>query len=328
MTTVLTPPEQLGTRLQGAALILLGISSVQFSAALAVSLYPALGPLGVVTLRLVGAAVLLLAFARPHLRGRTRRDWLTITLFGLVMAMMNICVYLSIQRLPLGAAITFEFLGPLTLGIVLSRRKLDLVWAGLAGIGVLLLGSGLGGLDTVGVLFALTAAACWATYILLTRKLGQAFSGIEGLALGAAVGAIAVLPLGIGAAGAELVRPGNLALGLLVGLLASAVPYSMDLLALRRLPAGAFGILMSLNPALAALAGFLVLDQHLTWRQLLAIGLVMLASAGATAGSASVKSSQGEHDQHGDLGGGAQHVAGDAAEAPVRVPGQQQHHAH
>ncbi|WP_308301146.1 MULTISPECIES: EamA family transporter [unclassified Crossiella] len=285
MTATLAPAEQLGSRLHGVALILVGMSSVQFSAALAVSLYPVLGPLGVVTLRLVGAAVLLLAFARPRLRGRSRRDWLTIALFGVVMAAMNVCVYLSIQRLPLGAAITFEFLGPLTLAIVLSRRRLDLVWAALAGAGVLLLGSGLGGVDAVGVLFALAGAACWAGYILLTRRLGQAFRGMEGLALGAAVGAIAVLPLGIGAAGGELLRPANLALGLLVGLLASAVPYSMDLLALKRLPAAAFGVMMSLNPALAALAGFLVLGQELSWTQLLAIGLVVLASAGATAGA-------------------------------------------
>ncbi|MGW0523583.1 EamA family transporter [Crossiella sp. NPDC003009] len=285
MTATLAPADQLGARLHGVALILVGMSSVQFSAALAVSLYPALGPLGVVTLRLAGAAVLLLALARPALRGRSRRDWRTIILFGLVMAVMNVCVYLSIQRLPLGAAITFEFLGPLTLALALSRRKLDFLWAALAGTGVLLLGSGLDGADAVGVLFALAGAACWAAYILLTRHLGQAFNGMEGLALGAAAGAIAVLPLGISAAGAELVRPGNLALGLLVGLLASAVPYSMDLLALRRLPAGAFGIMMSLNPALAALAGFLVLGQELGWWQLAAVGLVVLASAGATAAS-------------------------------------------
>ncbi|MBP2473816.1 inner membrane transporter RhtA [Crossiella equi] len=281
MTALTVPaPSTLGTRLSGVGLVLVGMTSVQFSATLAVSLYPVLGPLGVVTLRLVGAAVLMLALFRPRLRGRTRREWLTVLAFGAVMTAMNVCVYLSIQRLPLGAAITLEYLGPLSLAIVLSRRRLDFVWAGCAGLGVLLLSSGLAAASVTGVLFALGGGVCWAGYILLTRRLGQAFTGVEGLALGTAAGAVLVLPVGAVAAGPLLLRPENLLLGLLVGLLASAVPYTMDLLALRRLPAGAFGTLMSLQPAVAALAGFVVLGQVLTATQLLAIGLVVLASAG------------------------------------------------
>jgi inner membrane transporter RhtA len=258
--------------------------SVQFGAALAVSLMPRAGALGVVTLRLIAAAVVLLVVCRPRLRGHSRADWGTVVVFGTVMGAMNGLFYQAADRIPLGAAVTLEVLGPLALSVLASRRALNAVWAALALGGVFLLSGGVGGfgdLDLVGVAFALGAGAMWATYIIFSARTGRRFPQADGLALAMAVGALLMLPLGVAESGAKLADPTTIALGSSVAILSSVLPYTFELIALRRLPASTFAIMMSLEPALAATAGFLILDQSLSAAQAAAIAMVIAASMGA-----------------------------------------------
>lgn len=263
-------------------LVLAGAVSVQFGGALAVTLMPRAGALGVVTLRLLVAAVVLMVLCRPKLRGHSRADWGTVIAFGVAMAAMNGLFYQSVARIPLGPAVTLEVLGPLTLSVLASRRAINLVWAALALAGVFLLGGGgFGSLDPLGVAFALGAGAMWAAYIVFSARTGRRFPQADGLALAMGVAALLFLPLGVAESGTKLLDPTILALGAAVAVLSSVLPYTLELLALRRLPASAFAILMSLEPALAAAAGFLVLDQALSATEAAAIALVIAASMGA-----------------------------------------------
>lgn len=265
-------------------MVVIGALSLQFGAALAVILIGRTGAVGAVTLRLILAALLLLTFVRPRLSGRSPRDLSAGVAFGIALAVMNLCFYQAAARLPLGAAVTLEFLGPLGLAVVTSRRRRDLIWVLSAGAGVWLLSEGgLERLSPAGVGFALGAALSWAFYILLGARVGRTFPGAEGLVVALLVGSLGVVPLGLLTQGATLLAPDVLVLGLGVAALSSALPYSLELAALRRVPARTFGILMSLQPAVAALAGFVVLRQRLSGWQIVAIGLVILASAGATA---------------------------------------------
>jgi inner membrane transporter RhtA len=264
------------------ALVVAGALSVQFGAAIAVMLMPRAGALGVVTLRLVLAALVLLVVCRPKLRGHSRADWSTVVAFGAVMAAMNVLFYQAVDRIPLGVAVTLEVLGPLALSVIVSRRLVNLVWAGLALAGVVLLsGGGFDRLDPVGALFALSAGAMWAAYIVFSARTGRRFPQADGLALAMGVGAVLSLPLGIAESGSKLIVPSTLGLGLAVALMSSVLPYTLELLALRRLPAPTFAVLMSLEPAIAATAGFLVLHQALSVLDALAIALVIAASMGA-----------------------------------------------
>ncbi|GAB2582363.1 EamA family transporter [Streptomyces capparidis] len=266
----------------GVGLMLTAAVSVQFGSACAALLFPRAGALGTVALRVTFAAVLLLAVTRPRLRGRSRADWAVAGGFGLALGGMNILFYQAIDRIPLGPAVTLEVLGPLLLSVVASRRAVSLLWAGLALAGVCLLGGGgLDRLNPAGVAFALGAGAMWAAYIVLGARAGARFPQLDGLAIAMAVAALVSLPLGLGAAGGALLEPGVLGLGLAIAVLSSGVPYTLELLALRRLPAATFAVLTSLAPALAALAGYLVLDQGLSLPQCAAIALVVAASAGA-----------------------------------------------
>ncbi|AYL36665.1 EamA family transporter [Streptomyces fungicidicus] len=264
-------------------LVLAGGVSVQFGGALAVTLMPRAGALGVVTLRLLVAAIVLMVLCRPKLRGHSRTDWGTVIVFGVAMAAMNGLFYQSVARIPLGPAVTLEVLGPLALSVLASRRAVNLVWAGLALAGVFLLGGGGGfdSLDPLGVVFALAAGAMWAAYIVFSARTGRRFPQADGLALAMAVAAVLFLPLGIVESGTKLLDPTTFALGAAVAVLSSVLPYTLELLALRRLPASTFAILMSLEPALAATAGFLILDQALSTAQAAAIALVIAASMGA-----------------------------------------------
>ncbi|MGW1724911.1 EamA family transporter [Streptomyces sp. NPDC002306] len=263
-------------------LVFAGGVSVQFGGALAVTLMPRAGALGVVSLRLLVAAVVLLLVCRPRLRGHSRTDWGTVVVFGVTMAAMNGLFYQAVDRIPLGPAVTLEVLGPLALSVFASRRAVNVVWAGLALAGVFLLGGGgFGDLDRAGVAFALGAGAMWAAYIVFSARTGRRFPQADGLALAMAVGAVLFLPLGIAESGTKLLDPVTLGLGAGVALLSSVLPYTLELLALRRLPASTFAILMSLEPAIAATAGFLVLDQALSALQAAAIALVVAASMGA-----------------------------------------------
>ncbi|MER6470064.1 EamA family transporter [Streptomyces collinus] len=263
-------------------LVLAGGISVQFGGALAVTLMPRAGALGVVTLRLLAAAVVLLLVCRPRLRGHSRADWGTVVVFGIAMGAMNGLFYEAVARIPLGPAVTLEVLGPLALSVLASRRLINALWAGLALGGVFLLGGGgFGDLDPVGVAFALGAGAMWAAYIVFSARTGRRFPQADGLALAMAVAALLFLPLGIAEAGSRLLDPTTVALGSAVALLSSVLPYTLELLALRRLPASTFAILMSLEPAIAATAGFLVLGQAMSAMEAAAIALVIAASIGA-----------------------------------------------
>ena len=268
-------------------LVLASIASVQFGAAFAKTLFDELGAGGTVFVRTLVAAVVLALIWRPRLAGHSRDDLRLALVFGLVLAAMYFCFYSSLERIPLGIAVTFEFVGPLGVAVFGSRRPLDLLWVALAAAGILLLsdlGSG-GGLDRLGVALALLAGVLWAAYILLSARMGQAFPGGAGLALAMVVATVPLAPVGIAQGGSELLVPELLLAGVAVGLLGSAIPYALELEALRSLPVGVFGVLMSLEPAVAALAGFVVLDEGLATRELVAIALVVAASAGAARGA-------------------------------------------
>ncbi|MEO3843598.1 EamA family transporter [Streptomyces sp. B22F1] len=269
-------------RLGGVALVVTGALSTQFGAAVAALLFPRAGALGVVTLRLTLAAALLMLIFRPRVRGHSRGDWAVLCGFGVALGGMNVAIYQAIDRIPLGAAVTLEVLGPLTLSVLAGRRMASLLWAALALGGVVLLsGGGFGGLDPVGVAFALGAGCLWATYIVMSARAGARFPRADGLAIAMSVGAVISLPVGVASAGGRLVDPATLGLGLAVAVMSSGLPYALDQFALRRLPAATFALMMSLAPAIAALAGYLVLDQGLTAVQCAAIGMVIAASIGA-----------------------------------------------
>ncbi|MCW2645088.1 MAG: protein of unknown function transrane [Pseudonocardiales bacterium] len=282
------PPPQL--------LLLGSIASVQFGSAFADKLFAQAGPGGVVLLRLALSGAMLLAISRPRLRGRSRADLRAAIAFGLVLGGMNWSFYEALDRLPLGVAVTIEFLGPLTVAVAGSRRLLDAVWVVLAagGVGLLALRGDNHDIDPVGIALALLAGACWAGYILLSKRVGASFAALDGLAIALAVGTLLVLPVGIAQGGTALLHPGVLAGGLAVALLSSLIPYSLEIVALRRLKASTFGLLMSLEPAFAALAGVIVLSQHLTGILLIALVMVVTASVGTTVTGRAVGSAGNE----------------------------------
>ena len=280
-------PGRRGGTTPALLLVIAGLACQEVGASLAVLLFPQVGPLGMVMLRLVFSALVLLLIARPRVRGHSRRDWTSVALFGLVLALMNSLFYLALERLPLGVTVTIEVLGPLVLSIVAARRASAWLWALLALAGVVALGGGgWDRLDPLGVVFALGAAGSWAFYILASARVGRAFPKLDGLALAMTVGALLSLPFGIADAGSALLRIEIVALGAAVAVLSSTIPYAFELVALRRLPAAAFAILMSLAPATASLAGFIFLGQHMTWLEIAGIALVIAASIGAVRSSA------------------------------------------
>jgi inner membrane transporter RhtA len=269
-------------RIPPALLVLAAVTSVQFGGALAKTLFDEIGPGGTVFVRVLFAAIVLAAVWRPALSGRSAADWRLVLSYSLALVAMNLSFYEALERIPLGIAVTFEFVGPLGVAVFGSRRALDLVWVLLAGTGIVLL-SDFGGadLDGLGVALALLAGGFWAAYILLAARVGRAYPGGEGLALAMGAGALMLAPVGVADGGGDLLGLGVLATGFGVAMLSSAIPYTLELEALRRMPEGVFGVLMSLEPAMAALAGFIVLDESLATRELVAIVLVVTASAGA-----------------------------------------------
>jgi inner membrane transporter RhtA len=228
--------------------------------------------------------VVLMLLWRPSLRVN-RRTWTVVLGYGVILGLMNMCFYLALARLPLGIAVTIEFLGPLAVALGGSRRWLDAFWAILAAGGVVLLMEGRGDLNLIGVLFALAAGTFWGLYILVGAALGRHTTEGNGLALGMAVAALVAVPFGVADSGTALIQPGVLFEGLGVALLSSVIPYSLDLEALRKIPPRVFGILMSLEPAMAALVGLIVLQESLHWSQWIAVSCVVAASAGATRGA-------------------------------------------
>lgn len=270
-------------RAPSGGLVVGGIASVQLGAALAVHMFPWVGPGGVVALRMTTAALVLLAISPPRLRGRALRGLPLAAAFGLVLAGMTLSIYNALHRIPLGIAVSLEFVGPLAVAVGGSRRKVDFVWVSLAAAGILALTRGGGGaVSGVGVLFALLAGCLWGCYILLSARVGRTFERGAGLTVALCMAALVTLPVGLASAGTHLVEPRSLALGAGIGILSSAIPFSFELEALRRIAPSVFGVLMSLEPAMAALAGWVVLGQGLSGRAVLGIALVVAASVGAS----------------------------------------------
>jgi inner membrane transporter RhtA len=269
-------------RASAVALVLAAACSVQGGAAVAKTLFPQLGPPGVVFLRLLFGSAALWAIARPQLRGRARADLRLVAALGVVLVSMNITFYEALDRAPLGVVVTVEFLGPLAVAVLGSRKIVDLVWVGLAATGVALLAGGGGtSVKPLGIVLAAVAGFFWALYILLSVRVGRAFSGATGLAPAMALGALLMAPWGIISAGHHLRDPQLVGAAVGVGLLSSALPWSLELEALRRLPSHVFSVVLSLEPAVAATSGMLFLHEHLRNRAWFAIGLVVCASAGA-----------------------------------------------
>ncbi len=274
-----------------AVMILTGIVSVQFGAGLADKLFGQIPPAAVTGLRLWTGALAMVALSRRgffrSVRDLAVRRALTDTAvavsFGLALGVMNFSIYQSFARIPLGVAVTIEFLGPLAVAVAGSRHLRDVGWVVLAAIGVALLTQGgHGHLNLIGVLFAGLAGACWAAYIVLSSATGRRFPGSAGLAIAMVISAVLVTPPAVLAGGSAMFRPTVLATGAAVGILSSVIPYRLELESLRRMPTRLFGVWMSLEPAVAALIGLVMLGQHLTWVEWLAIGCVMIACAGAT----------------------------------------------
>ncbi len=263
--------------------ILGSIVSVQGGAALAKGLFPALGPTGTVGLRVGISAVILLAAFRPGLRRATAEQWRVLIPYGVVLGVMNLVFYQALARIPLGLAVTVEFIGPLGVAVFGSRRAVDVAWVVLAAAGIALIAPwGGGGADALGVLLALAAGGCWAAYILLGGRISRMIPGGAAVATGMTIAAFIAVPAAVATGGFARLTPALFAAGIGVALLSSAIPYTLEMVALKELPARTFGILMSLEPAVAALAGLVFLHEVLSPRQWLAVLLVIAASTGST----------------------------------------------
>ena len=272
-----------GDAVPAPALVLAGIVTVQVGNAWADTLFHRVGAGGAGFERLAWAMVILLLVYRPALRGRSRQEWLPAVALGVVLASMNLTFYHAIARLPLGIAVTVEFIGPLAVAVAHSHRRRDLVWVLLAAAGIVALAHGSSRhLSALGLAFAVGAGVCWGAYILVQARLGRAFNNGSGLALAMLVAAVVAIPDGVIEGGSGLIHPSVLAVGLAVGLLSSVIPYSLELRVLRRMSPGVFGVLMSLEPAAAALAGVVILGQGLSARELVGVALVSAASVGVS----------------------------------------------
>jgi inner membrane transporter RhtA len=269
-------------RVPAPLLVLAAVVSVQFGGAMAATLIPLVGVFGSVTLRLTIAATVLLVIVRPRIRGRTTSDWLVVAAFGTILATMNLFFYGALARIPIGVTVTIEFIGPLMLATILSHRRKDLLAVAGAGLGVTLI-SGISStpwasIDLAGLGLALAAGAAWAGYIVFSARTGARFAQLDGLAIAMTIAAALVTPVGVITAGSAMWTPDALRRGATIAVLSSVLPYSLELIALRRLAPHLFGILLSLEPAVAALAGLIVLGQQLSVPQLLGMALVVAAS--------------------------------------------------
>ena len=272
--------------------VLLAMITIQSGASIAKQLFPLIGPEGTTALRLGFSALALWLVFRPWRALPQGRDWQAVIVYGLCLGGMNILFYLAIARIPLGIGVALEFTGPLAVALFSSRRKRDLIWVGFAIAGILLLlpdMHGVDALDPVGVMLALAAGACWAGYILFGKKTNTQSSGGVTVALGMTVAALVLVPVGAVTQGMALLSWDVLPLGFLVGILSSAIPYSLEMVALRNMTSQNFSVFMSMEPAIAALAGFLILAELLTLWQWLAIGLVIVASLGSSLTSSQAK---------------------------------------
>jgi inner membrane transporter RhtA len=264
--------------------LLIAMVSIQAGASFSKSLFPAVGPEGTTTLRLVLAAIMLAIVLRPWRAKITKDNWGAVTLYGIILGGMNLCFALALDRIPLGIAAAVQFIGPLAVALLSSRRRLDFLWVLLAVMGLLLLlpiDTSVAALDPVGIAYALGSGLGWALYIVVGKRAGAAH-GAQTPALGMIIAAVVVLPIGIDHAGAALLTPALMPLALTVAALSSALPFALEMVALRRLSALTYGTLTSMEPAIGALSGLLILHEMLPPLQWLAIGLVICASIGAT----------------------------------------------
>jgi len=267
--------------------LIVAMISFQTGASLAKQIFPLVGPVGTTTLRLVFGALLCMVW-RPWRHKLTRAELWTIAIYGVAMAGMNLSFYIALKTLPLGIGVAIEFTGPLAVAVIASRRPLDFVWAGLAAAGIVIILPIFrvsAALDLHGILWALLAGACWGTYILVGQRAGASTHGGTVTALGMATGALCVLPIGIAVVGKPLLNPAILPIGIGVAILSGAFPYSLEMYGLKQLPAHTFGVLMSVEPALGALIGRILLHEKLAAPQIVAIACVIAASVGSTLSS-------------------------------------------
>jgi inner membrane transporter RhtA len=266
--------------------VLISILSVQAGAAFSKHLFPVIGAEGTTALRQVFATLILLLLFRPWRGAPDRGHLRLLALYGGLLGVMNLSFYLGIARIPLGVGVAIEFLGPLSVAIFTSRRWSDALWVAcaIAGLAILLLAKGdlAGRLDPIGCLWCLIAAVCWGSYIIVGQKVSGQVEGGKAVAIGMAISTLFTLPVGMAFAGPALWSPAILPWGLAVGILSSAIPYTLEMLALKHIPAKTFSLMMSLEPAAAALLAFVILGERLTAWQWLAVGLVILASAGSS----------------------------------------------
>ena len=265
-------------------LLLIAMASIQSGASLAKSMFPVVGAQGTTTLRLIFASVIMILLLRPWKAKLTARSLQTVAVYGVALGGMNLLFYMSLQTVPLGIAVALEFLGPLAVAVYASRKAIDFLWIGLAIVGLLLLvptDAASASIDLMGAGYALAAGVCWALYILFGQKAG-ADNGVQTAALGVMIAAIFVTPFGVAHAGTALFTPSLIPVALGVAVLSTALPYTLEMIALTRMPARTFGTLMSVEPAIAAMSGLLFLNEYLSVAQWMAISCIILASVGAT----------------------------------------------
>jgi inner membrane transporter RhtA len=271
--------------------VLLAIISVQSGAAIAKGLFPAIGAAGTASLRIGISALILLAVYRPNLKKITVEQWKFVIPYGLSLGAMNLIFYLAIERIPIGLAVTLEFIGPLLVAVLGSKRWIDFFWVLLAAAGIVLIAPWTNnGIDTLGVLFALLAGAFWAAYIVLGGKISKIMKGGDAVAIGMLFGSALIVPFGILGNGLSNLTPQFLGLGVALALLSSAIPFTLEMKALGQLPARTFSILMSLEPAAASICAFLFLQEYLSSNEILAVIFVVIASAGSTITSKNIHS--------------------------------------
>ena len=263
--------------------VLLAIISVQSGAAIAKGLFPAIGAAGTASLRIGISALILLAVYRPNLKKITANQWKLVIPYGLSLGAMNLIFYLSIERIPIGLAVTLEFIGPLLVAVLGSKRRIDFFWVLLAAAGIILIAPWTNnGIDTLGILFALLAGALWAAYIVLGGKISKIMKGGDAVTIGMLFASILIVPFGILGNGLSNLTPQLFCLSIALALLSSAIPFTLEMKALGQLPARTFSILMSLEPAAASICAFVFLQEYLTFNEVLAVVFVVIASAGST----------------------------------------------